>query len=136
VRSDFYDNRLPFPTGAYEKQAAESLGSVLAGDRLWTSSVELYMHQNVSCQQWGDTVTLTKDQIEFTSDLIDQSYLINWLVDGLPAAEMKVDVNDGQVFNSVGFELGQVEIPLNRPSGAEDPAKRLVSTVKLHMLVS
>ncbi len=85
------------------------------------------MHQNVSCQQWGDTVALSKEQVDFTSELIDQSYLINWLVDGLPAAEMKVDVNDGEVFNSVGFELGKVHIPLNRPGAGEDPTKRMVS---------
>lgn len=86
------------------------------------------MHQNLSCQQWGETVTLDADQAKFTADLIDQNYLINWLVDGLPAAEMKIDVADGETFSSVGFELGQVDVPLNRPGAGEDPTKRLVST--------
>lgn len=85
------------------------------------------MHQNVSCQQWGETVTLDQHQARFTANLIDQNYLINWLVDGLPAAEMKIDVNDGETFSSVGFELGQVEVPLNRPGAGENPTKRLVS---------
>jgi len=132
--SDFYDNRLPFPRGAYEKQAAESLGSVLAGDRLWSSSLELYMHQNVSCAQWGATVSLNEHQLDFTQGLISQNYLINWLVDGLPAAEMKVDTTDGETFSSVGFELGQVDVPLNRPGQGEDPTRRLVSNTTWHTI--
>jgi transmembrane 9 superfamily protein 2/4 len=31
---------------------------------------------------------------------------LHWLVDGLPAAEMKVDTKSNQVFYDMGFELG------------------------------
>lgn len=52
--------------------------------------------------------TMDDDASTFLDERIREAYAINWLVDGLPAAEMKRDNADGQVFYSPGFALGSV----------------------------
>ena len=55
------------------------------------------------------TTTVTPDQSKFINDRIREDYAINWLVDGLPAAEMKEDKQTGEVFFDMGFNLGYDE---------------------------
>lgn len=45
----------------------------------------------------------------FINELIGESYSMNWLVDGLPAARIRVDPQSGERFYSVGFELGGID---------------------------
>lgn len=45
----------------------------------------------------------------FINDRIIDSYNLNWLIDGLPAARVRVDPTSRETFYSVGFELGSVE---------------------------
>ena len=44
-------------------------------------------------------------EAKFINDRIREDYALNWLVDGLPAAEMKVDRNR-DIFFDMGFSLG------------------------------
>lgn len=50
------------------------------------------------------------EQAKFINNRIRENYLINWLVDGLPAAHVsqirQADGSEQQVVNSVGFPLG------------------------------
>lgn len=43
---------------------------------------------------------------KFINERIKEDYALNWLVDGLPAAEMKVDTKTGDIFYDMGFNLG------------------------------
>lgn len=63
------------------------------------------MLQNTSCQQLC-TNKIPLEDGKFINDRIREDYAINWLVDGLPAAEMKKDTKSNQVFYDMGFELG------------------------------
>jgi len=45
----------------------------------------------------------------FINQRIKESYSLNWLIDGLPAARIRSDPQSGERFYSVGFELGSVD---------------------------
>lgn len=46
---------------------------------------------------------------KFINEKIVQSYNMNWLIDGLPAARIRLDPQSGERFYSVGFELGSLD---------------------------
>ena len=46
---------------------------------------------------------------KFINERIREDYAINWLIDGLPAAEMKQDNRSQEVFYDMGFNLGNDE---------------------------
>lgn len=54
-------------------------------------------------------VTVPPEDAKFINDRIREDYAINWLIDGLPAAEMKRDIKTGEVFYDMGFNLGNDE---------------------------
>jgi transmembrane 9 superfamily protein 2/4 len=57
------------------------------------------------------------DDAKFINDRIREDYALNWLIDGLPAAEMKNDTRTGDVFFDIGFNLGNNEGAFqNRPA--------------------
>jgi transmembrane 9 superfamily member 2/4 len=61
---------------------------------------------NVSCQALCD-VTVPLQDAKFINERIKEDYSLNWLVDGLPAAELKQDTSSGQIFYDIGFDLGR-----------------------------
>lgn len=63
------------------------------------------MLQNTSCQMLCKSAVPAEDA-KFINDRIREDYALNWLVDGLPVAEMQRDVATGEIFYSIGFELG------------------------------
>lgn len=59
----------------------------------------------------GTCHTLCTQQVppqdaKFINDRIWEDYSLNWLMDGLPAAEMKKDLKTGDIFYDMGFNLG------------------------------
>ena len=52
------------------------------------------------------TNSVPAEDAKFINDRIKEDYALNWLIDGLPAAEMKEDTNSGEIFFDVGFNLG------------------------------
>ena len=62
---------------------------------------------NQTCQSLCD-VTVNSEQAEFINARIREDYSINWLVDGLPAAEVKEDVKTREVFYDLGYVLQMV----------------------------
>ncbi|OJA11697.1 hypothetical protein AZE42_02099 [Rhizopogon vesiculosus] len=107
INYDYYNSRFHFctPEGGPQSQP-ESLGSILFGDRIFTSPYDIKMLEaNGTCQ------TLCADDIpgedaKFINERIREDYALNWLVDGLPAAEMKRDMKSGDLFFDMGFNLG------------------------------
>ena len=50
--------------------------------------------------------SIPPEDAKFINDRIREDYALNWLIDGLPAAEMKIDVKSGDMFFDMGFNLG------------------------------
>ncbi|KAJ1725213.1 Transmembrane 9 super member 2, partial [Coemansia biformis] len=102
----YYDERFHFcrPEGG-PKAVHESLGSILFGDRIYSSAFDLHMLRNNKCQALCQQTIPGKDA-GFINDKIMKGYNYNWLIDGLPAATIKVDDRTQQQFYSVGFGLG------------------------------
>ena len=55
------------------------------------------------------TANVPGEDAKFINDRIKEDYALNWLIDGLPAAEMKKDVKSGETFDDIGFNLGNDE---------------------------
>jgi transmembrane 9 superfamily protein 2/4 len=70
------------------------------------------MLRNTTCNVLCKTGIIGKDDISFIANRVREHYAYNWLIDGLPAAHIKVDRQTGELFYSVGFELGQVRSDL------------------------
>jgi transmembrane 9 superfamily protein 2/4 len=82
------------------------------------------LENNGTCQTLCRS-TVPAEDVKFINDRIKEDYALNWLVDGLPAAEMKqgayslfqltqysnhfLDLRTGDVFFDMGFNLGQDE---------------------------
>ncbi|KAI9815200.1 MAG: hypothetical protein M1832_005535 [Thelocarpon impressellum] len=86
----------------------ESLGSILFGDRIQTSPFELRMQHNETCKLLCAEPDFPASQAQWVNGRIADNYNINWLVDGLPAAQLSTDDATGVEFYSPGFKLGQM----------------------------
>ncbi|QRW21542.1 transmembrane 9 superfamily member 1 [Rhizoctonia solani] len=126
INYNYYDPAFHFcePKDGPKKQP-ESLGSILFGDRIYNSPIEasdsfadvlfpltlvlkFTMLKNESCMPIC-TATVPAKDAKFINDRIREDYAINWLVDGLPAAEMKEDERTKEIFYDMGFNLGDDE---------------------------
>jgi transmembrane 9 superfamily protein 2/4 len=47
------------------------------------------LKENGTCKQLCEPSTVPAEDAKFINDRIYEDYALNWLVDGLPAAEMK-----------------------------------------------
>ncbi|KAH7410326.1 hypothetical protein DE146DRAFT_644550 [Phaeosphaeria sp. MPI-PUGE-AT-0046c] len=105
---DYYHPPFHFcqPQGG-PQEIRESLGSILFGDRIQTSPFELRMGKNESCKALCEATYEPEDAI-FVNKRVYQGYDLNWLIDGLPAAQLLKDPNTEEPFYSPGFALGQV----------------------------
>lgn len=106
---DYYYEKLHFcrPDDIVEK--SESLGSVLFGDRIYNSPFQLNMLEDKICVPLCKATIPGKDAV-FVNKLIKNGFLLNWIVDGLPAG---VEIHDkkksgGHITN--GFPLGYVDV--------------------------
>lgn len=90
------------------KEIRESLGSILFGDRIQTSPFELKMGINETCKFLCEAPYPGQDAA-FVNDRIYQGYDLNWLIDGLPAAQSLRELGSDQVFYQPGFALGLVD---------------------------
>ena len=90
------------------KWVRESLGSIIFGDRIRTSPFELHMAQNETCKAVCQSRNFDERAARFLNGRIEQAYSVNFLVDGLPAAELKEDPLTHERFSSPGFPLGRL----------------------------
>ena len=63
------------------------------------------LEDNGTCQHLCTTQVSSEDAT-FINNRIREDYALNWLIDGLPAAEMKVDLRTRELFYDMGFNLG------------------------------
>ncbi|KAI0305469.1 Nonaspanin TM9SF [Multifurca ochricompacta] len=112
INYDYYYPKFHFcepPNGAHKQP--ESLGSILFGDRIFDSPYDIRMLQdNATCKSLC-TSSIPAEDAKFVNDRIREDYGLNWLVDGLPAAEMKVDLKSRDTFFDMGFNLGNDDGP-------------------------
>jgi transmembrane 9 superfamily protein 2/4 len=71
------------------------------------------LQDNRTCQILCTVRDVTGEDAKFINDRIREDYALNWLVDGLPAAEMKVDMRTGDLFYDMGFNLGNDDPPFH-----------------------
>jgi len=90
------------------KEIRESLGSILFGDRIQNSAFELFMGKNETCKVLCEA-TYEPEDAQFVNSRIYQGYDLNWLIDGLPAAQLLKDPNTEELFYNPGFALGEVD---------------------------
>ncbi|KAL4078366.1 hypothetical protein V8B97DRAFT_1936920 [Scleroderma yunnanense] len=107
INYDYYNPAFHFcqPEGGPNSQP-ESLGSILFGDRIFNSPYDIrILEGNATCRTLC-TTEVPADDAKFINDRIREDYALNWLIDGLPAAEMKKDLKTGDIFFDIGFNLG------------------------------
>ncbi|KAJ8076488.1 Transmembrane 9 super member 2 [Marasmius tenuissimus] len=115
INYDYYNPRFHFcdPADGPQKQP-ESLGSILFGDRIFSSPYDLQMlEDNGTCKTLCIAPDVPPEDVKFINDRIVEDYALNWLVDGLPAAEMKVDMRNDDMFFDMGFNLGNDDDPFH-----------------------
>ena len=91
------------------------------------------MLENVTCQKLC-TTTVSPGNVTFLSDRIQEGYSQNWVIDGLPGAEMKIDSETGDIFYQPGFALGSIQRPTahGNGEGAEEAERRGASLINNH----
>lgn len=72
------------------------------------------LENNGTCQTLCVKKGVSGEDAKFINDRIREDYALNWLIDGLPAAEMKLDTRNGDLFFDMGFNLGTASEALSR----------------------
>jgi hypothetical protein len=72
---------------------------------LENSSCNILCHADIP----GTTDEYEQGDAGFINERIVDGYSLNWLIDGLPAARIRVDPQSSERFYSVGFELGSFD---------------------------
>ncbi|CCJ31523.1 unnamed protein product [Pneumocystis jirovecii] len=127
---DYYDSRFHFCNKYGAKPLPESLGSIVFGDRIFTSDFEIFMAKDESCKLLCST-SIPPPDAKFVMKRIMENYGINWLVDGLPAAGENYIDSIGSVY-SLGFPLGKVV----ESTGAIEINNHYHITIEYHKLGS
>jgi len=98
---------LPYCRPAVITESAENLGEILTGDMIENSAFEIQMLENTECKVLCKQV-LTKEQKDKFRSMIDDEYLVNWIVDGLPAATrfVRTGAGGGDFTYIDGFPVG------------------------------
>ncbi|KAI1776872.1 Nonaspanin [Hypoxylon cercidicola] len=109
----YYD--LPFvcpPTGKSHgpgllsgQSISLNLGEVLRGDRIITSDIDLTMGQDKECSALCNQVVTRKD-LRRAKELVQEGYVVEWIVDNLPGATSFVTVDKSRKYYAAGFKLG------------------------------
>eukprot|EP00442_Polarella_glacialis_P045563 CAMPEP_0115078352 /NCGR_PEP_ID=MMETSP0227-20121206/17506_1 /TAXON_ID=89957 /ORGANISM="Polarella glacialis, Strain CCMP 1383" /LENGTH=626 /DNA_ID=CAMNT_0002465737 /DNA_START=69 /DNA_END=1949 /DNA_ORIENTATION=+ len=98
---------LPFcqPEGGIQ-DSVENLGEILGGDLIENSPYDLRMREDQTCKLLCKK-ELTKGNKNMFRNMIEDGYLVNWMVDNLPAATKYVRRSDGdKMMYMNGFPVG------------------------------
>lgn len=110
VAYDYYHPAFRFcPPEGGPQWVRESLGSIIFGDRIRTSPFELHMGRNETCKALCESAPFDQQAAGFVNARIEQAYNVNFLIDGLPAAELHEDPYTGEIYSSPGFPLGRLK---------------------------
>ncbi|KAI9316908.1 hypothetical protein BX666DRAFT_2136548 [Dichotomocladium elegans] len=106
---DYYDPRFHFcqPENGPQKQS-ESLGSILFGDRIFTSPFQLYMGKNEQCNRLCASGPIPKEDATYINQCITDGYALHFVIDGLPAAHVTLDERTKEEYHSIGIRFGDI----------------------------
>jgi len=130
---DFYD--LPFcrpEKGIID--SAENLGEILTGNVIQNSPYEIKMHEEVSCKVVCQK-KFTDKEAEMFAEKINEQYLVNMIMDNLPAAFMKAS-DDGKknlAFYSHGYPIGGLVISPDGLPSYNYINNHIAITVRFHI---
>ncbi|KAL9604251.1 MAG: hypothetical protein Q9219_000649 [cf. Caloplaca sp. 3 TL-2023] len=112
----YYD--LPFvcpPTGDKHagytsgRSISLNLGEVLRGDRIMASDYDLAMGQDQECKYLCSHRT-DRQGVKRARKLIEEGYVVEWIVDNLPGATSFVTVDRTHKYYAAGFKIGYKEL--------------------------
>ncbi|KAL1977325.1 hypothetical protein VTN31DRAFT_184 [Thermomyces dupontii] len=92
----------PFVSG---QSISQNLGEILRGDRIMTSDFDLKMGQEVKCRPLC-TREVDRKAVKWGRQLIQNGYVVEWIVDNLPGATSFVTVDRSRKYYASGFKLG------------------------------
>lgn len=92
----------PFVSG---QSMSQNLGEILRGDRIMTSDFDLKMGQEVKCRPLC-TRQVDRKAVKWGRQLIEEGYVVEWIVDNLPGATSFVTVDRSRKYYASGFKLG------------------------------
>jgi len=100
---------MPFCKPEQVKDSMRSLGEILKGDKIESSNYEILFLQNTTCKTLCKS-EITTEQRELLIEMITDSYMVNWMVDGLSAATRFVSRQAAnKIVYSDGYPLGIFE---------------------------
>eukprot|EP00930_Biecheleria_cincta_P075467 TRINITY_DN6263_c0_g2_i1.p1 TRINITY_DN6263_c0_g2~~TRINITY_DN6263_c0_g2_i1.p1 ORF type:complete len:641 (+),score=107.79 TRINITY_DN6263_c0_g2_i1:119-1924(+) len=100
---DYY--YLPFCKPKVIMESVENLGEILEGDRIKNSPYEINMREDMTCKILCKQSFNAEMRKQFKS-MIKDEYLVNLIVDNLPAATKYVRPDRGEVTYADGFPVG------------------------------
>jgi len=98
---------LPYCLPDVIRESRENLGETLMGDVIENSPYAINVLVNVSCRTLCSMPLSVASKEKFRG-MIDEEYLVNWIVDNLPAAT-KYRRHDGEVIFTDGFFVGLIQ---------------------------
>ncbi|OIW32184.1 hypothetical protein CONLIGDRAFT_660259 [Coniochaeta ligniaria NRRL 30616] len=106
----------PHPgTGLFSGQNIPlNLGEVLRGDRIAASDIELAMQRDQACHFLCNR-EIDREGLRRAKELIEQGYVVEWIVDNLPGATSFVTVDKTRKYYAAGFKLGSVDYAGGKP---------------------
>jgi len=97
---------LPYCRPPIIQDSVENLGEILVGDVIENSPYEINMLQNLTCQVLCKRELSPSDKDKFRS-MVEDEYLVNWLVDNLPGATRYARLGSEQSYwYTNGFPVG------------------------------
>mmetsp|Transcript_3504 Transcript_3504/g.6697 ORF Transcript_3504/g.6697 Transcript_3504/m.6697 type:complete len:619 (-) Transcript_3504:88-1944(-) len=98
---------LPYCRPKEIQGSIENLGEILVGDVIENSPYEVLMLKNTTCKVLCDQ-PLKKEQKDQFRSMVDDEYLVNWMVDNLPAATQYSTRTAGLPIGlyTIGFPVG------------------------------
>jgi len=102
---DFYSLPFCIPEGG-PKDETHNLGEVLKGDKVQNSPYQIKVGKNSTCRVLCK-VDMSQEDMGHLRNMIEDEYMINWMVDGLPAVTpMKPKDNPDAIMWMDGFPVG------------------------------
>jgi transmembrane 9 superfamily protein 2/4 len=98
---------LPYCQPKNIQESVENLGETLMGDQIENSPYEIKVLVNTSCKELC-TMKLTPEGKDKFRSMIEDEYLVNWIVDNLPAAT-RYRKPDGDFTYMDGFLVGLLQ---------------------------
>lgn len=98
---------LPYCKPQKIMESVENLGEILEGDQIENSPYEILMRINETCKKLCTQPLSDADKKQFKSMITDE-YLVNWIMDNLPATTRYVHsgLEGGQSTYMTGFPVG------------------------------